>query len=475
MEFSQEPFAVSEVDGNSIAQFQISASDQPIQLIIRSTILKYPYDFETAVQKNQNKDYEAGLAENLGTYFKDEKNIQHNAKKIKDKAKDTGGRTREEIVRNIFDFVVDRMTYVLRYKENPNAKQALATGKGNYTDYCDLMIALCRARGIPARIVMGVADPKNVFSNNSRHKWVEVYFKKYGWVTFDPTFADCFAKNRNCPTTFDHLHSRYIDFANDRINNWDELAGFTNQRWSEIDYAFSFKYILKENFTQAQSLYNNGNSDDALVLLDSFINMGFHRLDYHRLKTRILLQSGNHLAATQSLHLVEKKSKTSWDKEQYLFLKATWYAYQEDYNNTYATLHQWKDALKFQRNMVHILKNEKAFKSMADQPEFKKLLEVDDMDYYRSFSFFGKLATVDPVGFGFPSFSDIKNPTEQISSKGHETEYIQALAEIQNVKHVKVTNERGELVQLFEYDEICLLYTSPSPRDATLSRMPSSA
>ena len=27
----------------------------------------------------------------------------------------------------------------------------------------------------------------------------------------------------------------------------------------------------------------------------------------------------------------------------------------------------------------------------------------------------------------------------------------------------------------FEADEICLLYTSPSPRDATLSRMPSSA
>ena len=25
------------------------------------------------------------------------------------------------------------------------------------------------------------------------------------------------------------------------------------------------------------------------------------------------------------------------------------------------------------------------------------------------------------------------------------------------------------------YDQICLLYTSPSPRDATLSRMPSSA
>ena len=30
-------------------------------------------------------------------------------------------------------------------------------------------------------------------------------------------------------------------------------------------------------------------------------------------------------------------------------------------------------------------------------------------------------------------------------------------------------------VTLSQHDGICLLYTSPSPRDATLSRMPSSA
>ena len=34
---------------------------------------------------------------------------------------------------------------------------------------------------------------------------------------------------------------------------------------------------------------------------------------------------------------------------------------------------------------------------------------------------------------------------------------------------------RGAKVALLEKYKICLLYTSPSPRDATLSRMPSSA
>lgn len=453
MEFSQEPFAVSKVDENSIAQFQIRPSDQPTKLIIRSTILKYQYDFETAVQKNKNKDHETGLTENLGDYLNHEKTIQVNSKKIQDKAKEIGGKSREEIVRNIFDFVIDRMTYTMRYRENSHAKQALATGHGNHTDYCQLMIALCRAKGIPARIVMGVAEPKNVFTKSPRHNWVEVYFKKYGWVTFDPTFADCYYERKNCPTTFDHLNSKYIDFANDRLITWDTSAAFSAQWWSNIDYTFSFKDILKENFKQAQTLYNNGNSDDALVLLDSFINMGFHQLNYHRLKTRILLRSGNYLAATQSLHLTEKKSKTSWDKEQFLFLKAMWYAYQEDFNNTYAFLNEWKNTIKYQRNIVHILKNEKAFKPMSDHPQFKKLLQMDGIDYYRSFSFFGRLATSDPIGFGFPSFSDIKNPTENVSARQHEKRYAQALAKIQNVKFIKVTDINDKLNQLFEYDK----------------------
>ena len=41
----------------------------------------------------------------------------------------------------------------------------------------------------------------------------------------------------------------------------------------------------------------------------------------------------------------------------------------------------------------------------------------------------------------------------------------------------KVNNEQllGNLNTFFSYDNVCLLYTSPSPRDGLLSRMPSSA
>ena len=48
--------------------------------------------------------------------------------------------------------------------------------------------------------------------------------------------------------------------------------------------------------------------------------------------------------------------------------------------------------------------------------------------------------------------------------------------DIQSLRKKKKTSSRGgySKEELEEY-RICLLYTSPSPRDATLSRMPSSA
>ena len=51
--------------------------------------------------------------------------------------------------------------------------------------------------------------------------------------------------------------------------------------------------------------------------------------------------------------------------------------------------------------------------------------------------------------------------------------------EIQNATARSLKNEidmiKNDLEKLNRADVICLLYTSPSPRDATLSRMPSSA
>ena len=50
---------------------------------------------------------------------------------------------------------------------------------------------------------------------------------------------------------------------------------------------------------------------------------------------------------------------------------------------------------------------------------------------------------------------------------------ITSLVERKNAEAVKALNEMG--VTLHDWSRDCLLYTSPSPRDGLLSRMPSSA
>ena len=67
--------------------------------------------------------------------------------------------------------------------------------------------------------------------------------------------------------------------------------------------------------------------------------------------------------------------------------------------------------------------------------------------------------------------------------KGPEKERLQQLAKELEISHVVKFIDwmsRAELDEYFAMSSVflfpsCLLYTSPSPRDATLSRMPSSA
>ena len=69
--------------------------------------------------------------------------------------------------------------------------------------------------------------------------------------------------------------------------------------------------------------------------------------------------------------------------------------------------------------------------------------------------------------------------TQQVTKKikifpNPTTDYI-GLSSDTNVGTIRILNLIGKEIRQFKVIKDCLLYTSPSPRDATLSRMPSSA
>lgn len=153
-------------------------STQKLTIAHEGTTNVRTYDLKTAklINKNLNSN------ENLNKYLIEEENIEINDPIVKSYASKITGETREEIVQNIYEFAQKHMTYK-HIQGVSGAKRALRERVGECSEYSAIMIALCRAKGIPARLVIGHIAREQ----NTKHNWVEVYFDEYGWVTFDPT------------------------------------------------------------------------------------------------------------------------------------------------------------------------------------------------------------------------------------------------------------------------------------------------
>ncbi len=103
-------------------------------------------------------------------------------------------------VKAMYQFVVDRLTYN-KNKIQFNYRQGATKAFTNPTnvvclEYADLLIAMLRSQGIPARMPIGYAYSgglKNTDSvADSLHAWVEAYVPGVGWMTLDPTWGKKF-------------------------------------------------------------------------------------------------------------------------------------------------------------------------------------------------------------------------------------------------------------------------------------------
>jgi transglutaminase-like putative cysteine protease len=76
------------------------------------------------------------------------------------------------------------------------AADALALGQGVCQDHAHLMLACCRARGVPARYVSGYVEVGDL-PHGASHAWVDVWLDGEGWVSIDVTHS-AFASERYC-------------------------------------------------------------------------------------------------------------------------------------------------------------------------------------------------------------------------------------------------------------------------------------
>lgn len=68
-----------------------------------------------------------------------------------------------------------------------NAETVLRRGSGSCSELAYAFIALCRARGIPARYVGGTTWPRHgrCSFDDANHRWTEAFLDKIGWVDID--------------------------------------------------------------------------------------------------------------------------------------------------------------------------------------------------------------------------------------------------------------------------------------------------
>lgn len=88
------------------------------------------------------------------------------------------------LARKFYDYVMDNSKYKLLGKGLVGANYLLTNGEGECGDYSSLFIALSRAKGIPARSIVGYWAISGL---NQTHVWAEFYIENVGWIPVDAT------------------------------------------------------------------------------------------------------------------------------------------------------------------------------------------------------------------------------------------------------------------------------------------------
>ncbi len=287
------------------------------------------YDYDLSVARSLSKKPESSDDENLQAYLVGGPFQRVNNKRILRAAEKIDGATELEMVENIFNFVVDRLEYFNEdFFEDVGPVTALKEGRGDCTEYADLMVTLCRVKGIPARVVSGMIAKTD---NNPTHNWCEVYLSEYGWVPFDPTFAD-----GGKDTRFDKLPRHYIYYSRERID--PKLRGWC-VRWtwesgvSGFDLNFEANWDINSAATRAYGFYNDQEYDSALGLLDALLEIDSHNIDFITFKGMILARLGLfdeahqlfQVAITTAEHYYEKMN-TYYSFANFLSLKGDYAA-----------------------------------------------------------------------------------------------------------------------------------------------------
>ncbi|MHC4584138.1 MAG: transglutaminase-like domain-containing protein [Planctomycetota bacterium] len=223
IKYSPKPTRIFNTKGNRYAEFVFIKPNrqEKVEINIRAELFRY--DLLTAREQAGKDRYEET---GLKGFLKHEKYTEKDHAEIQQIAESIDGRTQIDIVRNIYNYVIDNMEYTKHKDKDWGAVKALQLKKGDCTEYSDLFVALCRAKNIPARFAAGYTVRYDNIS--PKHNWAEVFLQDYGWVPFDPSWGDVenFILRDRAFSRMRPVYMYLTHIRNDEVINNYHFAGY---------------------------------------------------------------------------------------------------------------------------------------------------------------------------------------------------------------------------------------------------------
>lgn len=332
LDFSQQPVAIRQDGDKRYADFYLRDVHASEKITMTALIMLHDNDLISAKKRTKTPKSNQSLKK----YLKKEANFQVNSKKIRTIADSIKGTSDKEIAENIYQFVLNHLDYESYLYQNRGAKRALNTAKGDCTEYSELMVTLCRAKGIPARIVRGVVVAN---SKNPRHNWVEIYLKEYGWVGMDPTHGDA----KNSLTSFENLENKYVYKSFSRFDEsgwrWTQYGKFSTVK---VDSYFKFEDIGEEYLTKAIESYKAENYRQTLSTIDTLLANDIRGVEYFALRGLSITKLGDMDKGLSNLKLAMSLTQTQQDKALALLAYANYYQYLHEFDKAQKLLDRAK-------------------------------------------------------------------------------------------------------------------------------------
>ena len=141
---------------------------------------------ETTMLVSTNNQHKNSIFKNaeeeIAKYLLEDKRFPYRSKQIQKLVAQLKSNAIDSLLDEIMALGIINLTHVTTPSHRWGLVKALKKGKGDYFHYAELMVALCRAKGIPARVVHGY----RLISYLDRDCWVEVYIEGRGWVRKHP-------------------------------------------------------------------------------------------------------------------------------------------------------------------------------------------------------------------------------------------------------------------------------------------------